>query len=355
MNQSGYSQAAQNYILALDRGGRFDIKLKIFGNKPSKPAISDTKYEYFMKMTRKEDDPERVLIYHCIPNIQKRIKKLKKNIGFGTFETFDPPDQWIDILNQNDAIVAPSYFNFKIFAHKQLEKPIFYIPHTIDTDVYNVDVQPLVERSKFTFLFMGIWRERKGYKQLIEAWLKEFKREDNVQLIIKTDKPKKAGEYIAKAKKEMGINKGFAPILLENKIFDEIELPKFIKSVDCLISPTMGEGFGYPGLQCMALGIPVIITNFSGCKDYAKEDTANLIEPRGFTLRADMDAIPQFRSKKWAFIEVRDIQAKLRYVTRHSNTVKRKAINAYKYVRDRFNYKIVENEFYKMISSLYET
>ena len=122
LNSSGYSQAAQNYILALDRTGQCDIKIRIFGEKPSKPAISDEKYEFFMKMVKKEEDPERILIYHCIPNIQRRIPKPRRNIGFATFETFQPPEAWIEVLNKNDAIIAPSQSNYKIFSHmKNLE------------------------------------------------------------------------------------------------------------------------------------------------------------------------------------------------------------------------------------------
>jgi len=354
LNASGYSQAAQNYIFALDKINKFDIKVKIFGDKPLRKAVSDKKYEFFMDKIKKKDDENRILIYHCIPNIQKRIKKQEKSIGLATFETYQPPEKWIDILNKNDAIIAPSKFNYKIFSHMKIKKPIYYIPHCIDFDVYNENVMPLFEYDKYTFLFMGIWKERKGYKQLIEAWLREFKEEEGVQLLIKTDKVKRAEEYIKKIKKQLGINKGFAPIIIENKVFDEETLPKFMKSVDCLISPTMGEGFGYPGLQCMALKVPVITTNFSGCQDYADDSTATLLEPNGFVFRNNMDNIPQFRSKKWAFIEINKIRKAMRYVLSHKNEVKKKSEIAYVNVKNKFNYEKISNLFAEMIRDLYD-
>ena len=250
LNHSGYSIAAQNYIFALDQTGLFDIKIRVFGDKPSRPAISDEKYEYFIKMIKKEeDDHDRILVYHCIPTMQRRIRGYKKTIGFATYETFSPPENWIDILNNNDAIIVPSQFNYKIFSHMKIKKPLYLLPHCLDMDIYNRDVLPLYEYDKYTFLFIGILRERKGYKQLIEAFLKEFNINDNVQLIIKTDKIKKAESYVEKIQKQIGINKGFAPILFENKVFDEKILPKYLKSANCLVSPTMGEGFNLPGLQ----------------------------------------------------------------------------------------------------------
>ncbi len=352
MNSSGYSQAAQNYLFALNKTNQFDIKLKIFGDRPTRPAISDENYEFFISLTRKEDN-NRILIYHCIPTIQRRVQSKNRNIGFATFETFDPPETWIDILNQNDAIIVPSRFNFKIFSHMRIKKPIYYIPHCIDFDIYNRNVKPLYKYDKFTFLFMGIWRERKGYKQLLEAWLSEFTDKDNVQLVIKTDKIKQAENYFYSLRKQMGINKGFAPIIFENKIFDENLLPKFVKSVDCLIAPTLGEGYYLPGLQCMGLGVPVIITDFSGCQDYANNDTANLIEPSGFILKSNMDNIPQFRNKKWAFLEVAKIRKIMRKTIMNYEESKLKANVAYSYVRKNFNYNIIGNIFVNMIKELY--
>lgn len=207
--------------------------------------------------------------------------------------------------------------------------------------------------DKFTFLFLGTWKVRKGYQTLIESWFSEFSDKDKVQLVIKTDKPKKAQNYIENVKKEMGISKGFAPIFIENKIFSDTELPSFIKSFDCLVIPTKGEGFCLPGLQSMALKVPVIITNYSGCLDYANEETAYLLHHRGFILHKNMDNIPQFRNKKWAFLAVKDVQEKMRYVCNNYEDSKVRVNKAYKYVRERFNYEIVKEKFTQMIRELY--
>lgn len=352
-NSSGYSFAAQNYIFALNKTNEFDIKIRIFGEKPKKPAISDERYEAIMEMVKKSDDEDRILIYHCIPTMQRRIKRPKKSIGFTVFETFSPPEKWIDILNKNDAIMVPSKFNYNIFSHMRIKKPLYYIPHCLCEEVYNIDVLPIIERDRYTFLFCGIWRNRKGYKQLVEAWLKEFSIHDGVQLLIKTDKPQKAREYVENVKKQLRINKGFAPIIFEKKVYDEKMLPKFMKSVDCFISPNMGEGFGYPGLQCMSLGIPVIITDFAGCQDYANKDTAFLLEPNGFILHKDMDNIPQFRNKKWAFIEVKKIQETMRYVINNKDEVNKKVKRAYCDVRNKFNYIEIGKLFKDMIKEVY--
>ena len=354
LNQSGYSQAAQDLILALHNSGKYDIKIQAFAGKPARPAVSDERYAIFSKMMKKEHSPDSIQILHCIPTLQKNVKnKNKKQIAFATFETYEPPSNWIKILNSNDAIITPSFFNYNIFAHSYIKKPIFHIPHCIDFNKFNTEVLPMKKYNKFSFLFLGTWKERKGYPQLIESWLSEFSDSDNVQLVIKTDKTKQAGAYIEKIKKEMGISKGFAPILIENKVFSESEMPRFLKSFDCLILPTMGEGFNLPGLQCMALGVPVIITNFSGCQDYANEMTATMLNPSGFILKKNMDGIPQFRNRKWAFVSVAQIRETMREIINNPVKIKEKSKNAQENVRNNFSYKKIEELFSEMIGTLY--
>jgi glycosyltransferase involved in cell wall biosynthesis len=353
LNGTGYSASSQNYLLALK--DNYNIKLHIFGGKSSRAAISDNTYGLFMKMKQKEKEEGGILIYHCIPTIQRRYKKredFSKTIGFATFETMDPPDRWIEILNKNDAVIAPSLFNYSSFAHSKLKTPVHYIPHCINMEVYNMDVVPMRTFDKFTFLFLGTWRNRKGYKVLLEAWLREFTDRDNVQLVIKTDKTQEAIKYVKKIQEQLGITKGVAPILFEDKVFNEEELPRFIKSFDCFVLPTAGEGFCVPGLQCMALGVPVAITNFSGCLDYANKDTATLIEHDGFILHRDMDRIPQFRNKKWAFVSVKKVRETMRYVVDNKKEVENKAKYAYNYVREKFNYNKIENYFREMLTTL---
>jgi len=355
LNSSGYSQAAQNYISALNKTNLYDIRFSLFGNKPNRPAVSDNKYSFFMELCRKKfnNDNSILQIYHCIPPLQKRIKKLQKNIGFGIFETFDVPENWIEILNQNDAVIVPSLFNYKIFGHSKLNKPLYHIPHCLDMDLYNDKVLPSQKFDKFTFLFMGTWKKRKGIFLLIEAWCNEFTEEDdNVQLIIKTDKPKIAEGYIERYIKKIN-KKGIAPIIVENKILSEEEIPAFLRTHNCLVSPSMGEGFGLPPIQCMALKIPIIVTDFSGVQDYATESTANLIQNEGFVQLADMDGIPQFKRKKWAFITVKSIQQKMRYVLENQEEVKKKAINGYDFVHKNFNYTVIANKFSDMIKEVY--
>jgi len=358
-NASGYSQAAQDYIFALHNSGKYDVRVEfLFSLSIPRQGLSLDRYNIIKQLTEKEKTKDHIQVYHCIPNAQRQVRPQERNISLATFETFSPPNtggnDWIGILNRSDAIAVPSQFNYKIFAHEDLKKPIFYVPHCYDTTIYHPEVEPLEKRDRFTFLFFGSWRYRKGYPQLIEAWCKEFTNKDNVQLVIKTDKTHVAEKAVKQIMHKHGfVKEETAPILFEKNIFDEVDLPRFLKSVDCLISPTLGEGFGLPGLQCMALEVPIIITDFSGCQEYANEQTATLLKPQGYVQHACLDNLPQFRNKKWAFITVAEIMRTMRYVLDNPDEIKSKAKHGAKFVAETFNYGKTEEAFTEMMGTLF--
>jgi len=349
-NYSGYAQAALDYILSLHYSGKYDIRMDCFGGKPGRGGVSDSMYKLLTDLSSKEKTQDMIQVYHCVPTIQQRIKPLRKNIGIAVYETYQPPDEWVKILNRDDAVFSPSLFNYKIFAHARLNVPFFHIPHCIDVNLYNDRVEPLEKRDRYTFLFFGSWKQRKGYPQLLEAWFREFSVKDKVQLVIKTDRPEEAAKCIERTKREMGvIHEGNAPVIIEKRVFDEVHLPKFLKSVNCLISPTLGEGFGLPGLQCMSVGIPVIITNFSGVQDYATPETATLMEPDGFVAYKDLDRIPQFFNKKWAFVSIDKICSAMRAAFENPSAMQTKVDNGLRLVHQNFSYEKNVSLFDQMV------
>lgn len=358
-NHSGYSQAAQDMILALHSSGKYDIRVQyIQARSLPQSGISKQRRDLFMQLVEKERTDQHLQVFHCIPPSQVNIAKTERSIGYAMFETYQPPNSgpmdWIRILNTNDAIVTPSLFNYKIFAHERITKPIHYVPCCYDPKQFNTSVAKLESYERFTFLFFGTWKQRKGYPQLIEAFAREFSKADNVQLVVKTSDVEKSKAAVQQILRNLGLDKkDTAPILFEKRVFDDVTLPSFLKSVDCLISPTLGEGFGLPGLQCMALGVPVAITDFSGCKDYATDETCTLIKPSGHVLHPCLDSLPQYASKKWALITVEEVRRVMRYIMDNKAEIRMKAEVANDYVLQRFSYENVEKQFAEMLRATF--
>jgi glycosyltransferase involved in cell wall biosynthesis len=353
LNRSGYAQACQDYVLSLHQGG-YDVSLKLFHTKIDEISLTREKLALLSKLAL-ESPAHPIFVYHCIPDMQRRFPHKGKTLGFATFETYRPPEHWTKLLNQNDGVVVPSEFNRRVFLQAGVTKPVFYLPHCLDMTAYTPSTEPLklgqVEPDEFVFLFVGTWKKRKGWEPLIQAWCKEFDAKDRVRLVLKTDRLLMGQRAVDAIKKQVG-NKEFAPISFESRILNEAELPRLFKSADCLVCPTLGEGFGLPGLQAMAVGTPVLITDFSGCQDYATEETATLIKPNKFIVYPEMDMYPQYQNCPWAHIEVKEVAQKMRFVLQNREAVKQKASKAVNFVAERFSYQANVARFDDIIKSL---
>lgn len=354
LNSSGYSQAAQDTIWALENSRHFDVRVTCLHRTPIKNAFSRSSLRFFTDLCDKPHSPNAIQVFHCIPEKQTKFRKLSRAVSFATYETYEPPVQWISSLNRMDAVICPSNFNYKIFAHAGIKRPLFHIPHGLDTSKWNDSVIPSSKHNEFTFLFVGTWRKRKGWENLIHAWLQEFSSKDNVKLLIHTDKAERASKDISAIKKILGMEKkDTALIKIEDTVIDDASLPSFFKSFDCLVAPSLGEGFGLPALQCMALKVPVITTNFGGCVDYASDQTCTLLEPAGFIVHDCMDNIPQFRNRKWPRITVQSIRDAMRLVFENDSEIKLKAESAYNNVQDNFGNQMIVDKFLELMEMVY--
>ena len=332
---NGYAIAAKNYILALKQ---HNVRIHTLDSQHRIDVAGDD-LNLFRKFAKKEEDRNAIQIYHCIPPMQRRRKKNKLTIGVATFETNDPPRHWIDILNQNTAVIVPSTFCEEIFKKAGVTRPIYLIPHCLDLSKYHPDITPKERNSKFRFLFIGSWKKRKGYEELLKAWCSTFSNNEQIELVIKTDRPSKAESYVRKLTNN---------IIIEKQTITENNMPAFIKSFDCLILPTKGEGFGLPALQSLALGIPVIITDYSGCTEFTNNDNSFLLKPEGIVLKENMDNIPQFAGRRWAEVSGPQISKVMLYVYEHPEEVKRRAEQ---FVGERFGLDSVAEKFNELFNS----
>ncbi len=347
VNRSGYGRATKNTIHALCQSDNYDVKLTLVGIIEK---LSSSSKDFFNKLICKKGSHDRIQILHTIPDMYHRFPKRIKNVGVAVYETFEPPKHWVAVLNTVDAVIVPSLFDAEIFKEAGVKKPIFHIPHCIDIKQFHPSIQSMFSYKKFTFLFLGQWKERKGYRELLAAWVRTFSFEDPVQLVIKSDRPRVVNAYVKRVLSRC--DRKPASIVIDSKFYTDEELPSFIKSAHCFVSPTMGEGFGLPGLEAMALGIPVIITNHSGCKDYVTEENCFLLTPERFERRASMDGIPQFSNKRWAVISVDQISDRMRYVFEHPEIAKKKSIIGSNLVKTNFNYRVLVKAFDKLMENL---
>jgi glycosyltransferase involved in cell wall biosynthesis len=350
LGNSGFGFAARNYILALHQSDKFDIKITYLDTPISK-GINFEHYDLFKKLSEKKDNSNAIQVYHCIPDLFRRVKRKARAIAIATFEAQPAPSNWLVLLEHFNGIIFPSQFCYDLFL--DLKRPKIVIPHCLDLEKYKKTIMQKLGKDikgksiynwPFYFLFCGTWKKRKGIEILIAAWNEEKLFEQNCYLTIKTGSSGKIPLASSLGEK----------INVDTSVYKDEDMPRFFAGHDCLVAPTLGEAFMIPGLQSLACGVPIITTNFSGVQEYASPATAYLLEPEGFlTTKSPMDNYFQFGKCSWPYISVKQLREKMRYVFEHQEEAKEMARKAQDELSRKFSYGVVAEKFEMFLGRIY--
>jgi len=295
---SGFSAAAMNYVAALEHVGH-NVSVTSIDNPPTSWA----------KEKPHKPAKDALQIYHCIPEMFRRVKRRGKSIAIATFETMDPPKTWFHLLNKHTAVVVPSEFCKREFA--PVKSPVHKIPHCLGDAWFEATPNPVGDI--FKFLFVGAWKERKGWRVLLEAWSQAFTPDDPVRLVIKTDDINRAKAQIMTWQKR--VHKApIASIQFLGGRYSEQEIIDLYCDSQCVVVPSLGEGFGYSGLQGLVVGLPTILTNYAGHTEYATAMNCVLIPPEELQEIHFLDRVNQFRHRKWASPDPSFVRASMKNI-----------------------------------------
>ncbi len=140
----------------------------------------------------------------------------------------------------------------------------------IDLNYFNIDLikdKPSIRekynipKDAFIFLFVGRVVKDKGINELMEAFDKLYKEEQNIYLII-------VGEQESKLDP---IN-DFSLYVLNNhpnviNTGNQKDVRPFYRDADALVLPTYREGIGMVLIEAGAMGLPSITTDIPGCNE----------------------------------------------------------------------------------------
>ncbi len=110
----------------------------------------------------------------------------------------------------------------------------------------------------FKFCYFGRPGHWKGLDTLIYAYKELIKTKRDTKLIlVLSEEPKKEYNKIIKLINLLGIKDN----LVINNPMPKEELFKFLLQMDCIVIPSLSEGFGFSALEACALEIPIISSN----------------------------------------------------------------------------------------------
>lgn len=220
--------------------------------------VQDAMVEYFMDhgifLNRFDRGQKVVFVYHypyyAEPYLDRDV------VLYTMFETTRFPEDWGAIMKQAKVLTFPAKFCMEI-AKKQFGLDSRALPHGINTDNFRFIHRKRTPKDTFTFLHYDAFKYRKGWDILLNAFESEFQGNENVRLVLKTTRdaaPYPLGEY-----KKVTVIKG--------KLTD-YEMRQILADADCFVFPTRGEGFGMTPLEAMATGMPAIVPDTFGIREY---------------------------------------------------------------------------------------
>lgn len=241
----------------------------------------------------------------------------KKNIAYWLWETEELPYKFKSAETGFDEIWTSSEYAANAI-RKTTKLPVKVVPLTLDlasidrakNDRVNFGLPTTGTLFGFNFDPHSIL-ERKNIRGLVTAFKQAFNENGDCYLILRANgKTQGAYEY-ERIRAEAKSN---------NIIFYESTLSRqdtfnFMKSLDVYVSLHRSEGFGLTCAEAMALGKPVIASNYSGNLDFMDESNSILITTK--VIETNRPYGPYPAGTKWGDPDLHEAAQAMRTMTNH--------------------------------------
>lgn len=195
-------------------------------------------------------------------------------VGYWAWELPRLPQAWAEIAKLFHEIWTPSAFVAGAVRSAAPEVPVHIVPHPLP----GVDrVTP--ERTALgfpdgTFVFLSMFdvrssATRKNPRAAIEAFQTAFDPDDgSVRLALKVNAQEDGRAPVRELEAAAA---GWRNIQLIDRVLSDEGALRLLASADAFVSLHRSEGFGMAIAEAMALGRPVIATDWSGNRDFCQQ------------------------------------------------------------------------------------
>ncbi len=410
LSGGGYCSEATAFVLGLRADG-VDVQIVQHGDAYNPEYMSGLPVavrDALGDMQRRRVDPTRaVAVCHSEPGAwhppawpTSRCPPpgAKHSVGRTMFETDRIPDKWDARLNRMDEIWVPSEFNRRTFAAGGAARSkLRVLGEPVDTAFYSrdrlsaqglppfqfppppppppsgggnyeaaADSANAAATAPTKFLSVFKWEQRKGWDVLLEAYLHEFSRADGVALFILTTSfhqdishqgDKTFANEIQKFTDRFPTlqrkrDAGDLPPVQVLPWLRHDDMPRLYAAVQALVQPSRGEGWGRPHAEAMAMGLPVVATNWSGNTEFMTDENSYLIEPEEELVLVGEGA---FRDHKWAQPKAAHLRQILRHIREHPDEARSRGLHGQTLMRERYSPARMSAEVRQMLARLART
>jgi len=361
LNSGGYSVLCQNFAKAIYRMG---IPLRIVNWGQIIPQVQEDLSHFFESLSFTDVGENPVLLICDLPDRFHMVEQqgISRMVGFTLFETDRIPAGWAQECNAMDNIIVPSSFNLDTFVKYGVNPNILKkVPIGIDTDFFVPDSPHKIPKNigeakgRFVFLYRFGLHYRKGFGDLLEAYLREFAGEKEVALYLSCF-PVKSGVQRNQGKESFDLreflfdsisNRSGLPKELEMPLvcineewLSERELLGLYDACDIYFSTERASGWSLPCMEMMAMGKPVAAIDWGGSTEYMNDDNAFLIRTTGKMVPVDSRLGSKNRwysGHMWPEVTIDEIRRVMRAAFENDNLRKKKAMTGMELVRSEYS------------------
>ena len=194
-------------------------------------------------------------------------------IAYNVWESTLQPEGFFNKLLEYDQLWFPSQWQADCtIAQGADPNKVKVVPEGVDTNTfYPEDPQTVLDYvdGRFKFIIFGRWDYRKSTKEMIETFLKEFKPDEPVDLIVSIDNPFSGDNF--KTTEERLEHYGFTDERIKLKHFPSREdYITYMKNGHVFLSCARSEGWNLPLIEAMACGTPAIYSACCAQMEFAK-------------------------------------------------------------------------------------
>ena len=373
--RSGYGDHSRDILKSLFELDKFDVKVvpTRWGSTPQDQIDPQTEFgqRILQNIVTNLPSPPDVFIQVSVANEFKKVGKYNIGITAGV-ETTIAPQEFIQASNQMDLIITPSEFTKEVLVKTsytqvdkqtnqevgkiQLNKPVEVLFEGVDLNVYNSKSEfSILEKvdTDFNFLFVGHWlggelgHDRKDVGMMIKTFCTVFKslpKDKQPGLILKTSHAGfSVGEREDLATRILELTKEFGDkcpsVHLVWGDLSESELNSLYNDdkVKAMLMFTKGEGYGRPLAEFATTGKPIVVSNWSGYKDFLPEE--NTVYLDGEIKEVHTSAQNKFLLKeaKWFYVDYSKAAAKIYDVYNNYTTYLKKSAGLKTNIQNNFS------------------
>jgi len=284
-------------------------------------------------LRQRRPSPEATQVALCQADAFPLVEGRRK-VGWSMLEVTGLPRSWVDGCNRMDEVWVPASFNVETFRQSGVTAPVRVMPLGVDVDYYNPQITGFRPSSRFTFLSVFEWGERKAPEVLLRAFAEEFKHSEDAVLLLSVfnrDPQVDVEREVA----SLDLPPSAPIVVLLNPEFSDYQMGALYRSADCFVSPSRGEGWGMTVLEAMACGLPAIATAWSGIADFLHDDVGY---PLDSTLVPARARCPYYEGFEWAEPDFDHLRFLLREVYENPDRARAKGMAAAAEVASRWTW-----------------